>query len=160
MPPYPSRAAKLLTASVFAFAVAVTPSVGLLYSPPAAHAEGGGRTRDRPRFPSPKSNRRAAPADASRRKPQPGERQLRSDDDPGHGRHRRRGGMPPTSATGDTTHEIDSGEPADLVPNINGDSCTGYWESTVCYAEQGQAAVQPIHDLVEPVTPGQELPYS
>ncbi len=29
-----------------------------------------------------------------------------------------------------------TGVPVDAVPNINGDSCTGGWESTVCYAEQ------------------------
>lgn len=29
-----------------------------------------------------------------------------------------------------------TGVPVDAVPNINGDSCTGGFESTVCYAEQ------------------------
>ncbi|HPX37126.1 MAG TPA: hypothetical protein PLH92_10895 [Mycobacterium sp.] len=29
-----------------------------------------------------------------------------------------------------------TGAPVEAVPNINGDSCTGGWESTVCYAEQ------------------------
>lgn len=29
-----------------------------------------------------------------------------------------------------------SGPPVDSVPNINGDPCTGGWESVVCYAEQ------------------------
>lgn len=28
------------------------------------------------------------------------------------------------------------GPPVDSVPNINGDPCTGEWESVVCYADQ------------------------
>ncbi|MGV0992326.1 MAG: hypothetical protein ACOYB7_08720 [Mycobacterium sp.] len=39
-----------------------------------------------------------------------------------------------------------TGAPVEAVPNINGDSCTGGWESTVCYAEQqgdSPAEVQP-----------------
>ena len=60
--------------------------------------------------------------------------------------------------TGETTSTITTGDPADLVPNINGDSCTGYWESTVCYAEQGQAAVQPKSTISSsPVTTGRGL---
>lgn len=38
------------------------------------------------------------------------------------------------------------GVPVESVPNINGDPCTGGWESTVCYAEQqgdSPLAVQP-----------------
>lgn len=35
-----------------------------------------------------------------------------------------------------------SGVPTDLVPNINGTPCTGYWMSGACYAEaQDNAAV-------------------
>lgn len=33
------------------------------------------------------------------------------------------------------TSTIESGLPSDLVPNINGTPCTGYWMSTACYAE-------------------------
>lgn len=105
MPIYSSRAAKLLTAGVFALAVAATPAAGLLYSPPAAHAEGSG----------------GVPVPQPVPVPEPGAQ----------------------ASTGETTSTIESGLPADLVPNINGDSCTGYWESTVCFAEQGQFAVQP-----------------
>ena len=39
-----------------------------------------------------------------------------------------------------------TGAPVEAVPNTNGDSCTGGWESTVCYAEQqgdSPPAVQP-----------------
>ena len=35
---------------------------------------------------------------------------------------------------------------ADLVPNINGDPCSGYWESDVCLAENAPA-VQPRSTL-------------
>lgn len=43
-----------------------------------------------------------------------------------------------------------SGVPVEAVPNINGDSCTGGWESTVCYAEQqgdSPLAVQPRTEI-------------
>lgn len=33
------------------------------------------------------------------------------------------------------TSTTQSGLPTDLVPNINGTPCTGYWMSTACYAE-------------------------
>ncbi|MBB3601712.1 hypothetical protein FHT40_001345 [Mycolicibacterium sp. BK556] len=46
--------------------------------------------------------------------------------------------------TQDITTTSDTGIGADLVPNINGDSCTGYWQSTVCYEEdQDNVPVQP-----------------
>ena len=41
MPLYSTRVAKLLAASAFAIAAAVTPAAGFLYSAPVAHAEGG-----------------------------------------------------------------------------------------------------------------------
>jgi hypothetical protein len=147
MPIYSSRAAKLLTASVFALAVTATPAVGLIYSAPAAHAEGSGGVPVPDPVPVPKP---VAQEPAGSGGCQPGESL-----DPSNGNclpamsplpaGAGDGAItpPPANATGDTTRTIDSGEPADLVPNINGDSCTGYWESTVCYAEQGQAAVQP-----------------
>lgn len=37
-----------------------------------------------------------------------------------------------------------TGVPVDAVPNINGDSCTGGWESTVCYAEQQGDSPPPV----------------
>ncbi|MCV7175999.1 hypothetical protein [Mycolicibacterium sphagni] len=53
------------------------------------------------------------------------------------------GGLP-TRTTQDITSASDTGVGADLVPNINGDPCSGYWESTVCYSEdQDEVAVQP-----------------
>lgn len=46
--------------------------------------------------------------------------------------------------TQDITSTSDTGIGADMVPNINGYPCTGYWESAACYAEsQGEVAVQP-----------------
>ena len=140
-----SRAAKLLTAGAFALALAVTPAAGFLYSAPAAHAEGGVPDPGPVPVPAPDVQQPGNSAGC-----QPGE-SLNPDNgnceptmspvpaDSGDAAL----APSPTNITGDTTRTIDSGEPADLVPNINGDSCTGYWESTVCYAEQGQAAVQP-----------------
>ena len=37
-----------------------------------------------------------------------------------------------------------TGVPVNAVPNINGDSCTGGWESTVCYAEQQGDSPPPV----------------
>jgi hypothetical protein len=147
MPIYSSRAAKLLTAGVFALAVAATPAAGLLYSPPAAHAEGSGGVPAPEPVPVPEP---AAQEPGNSAGCQPGESL-----DPTNGNciptmspipadtEDAAVAPAPQATTGDTTSTIDSGLPADLVPNINGDSCTGYWESTVCFAEQGQFAVQP-----------------
>jgi len=50
--------------------------------------------------------------------------------------------------TQDVTTTSDTGVGADLVPNINGTPCTGYWESAACYeASQGEVAVQPKSTL-------------
>jgi len=50
--------------------------------------------------------------------------------------------------TQDMTSTSETGIGADLVPNINGDSCTGYWQSTVCYEEgQDNVPVQPKSTL-------------
>jgi len=146
MPFESSRAAKLLTASVFALAVAVAPTAGFLATSPAAHAEGGGVPNPAPvPVPQPEAEQ---PGDSGGC--QPGETI-----DPQNGNCLpAMSAVPdtadagpisqaPPSDTGETTSTFDTGIGADLVPNINGDSCTGYWESTVCYAEQGQAAVQP-----------------
>ncbi|MEZ0357007.1 hypothetical protein CRM90_12360 [Mycobacterium sp. ENV421] len=46
--------------------------------------------------------------------------------------------------TQDVTSTSDTGIGADLVPNINGTPCTGYWESAACYeTSQDEVAVQP-----------------
>lgn len=41
----------------------------------------------------------------------------------------------PLRYTESETTTIQSGLPVDLVPNINGESCTGYWQSGACYAQ-------------------------
>ncbi|WP_142390001.1 hypothetical protein [Mycobacterium sp. shizuoka-1] len=129
---------KLLTASVFALAVAAAP---------AAHAEGDGG------IPAPEPVPVPAPV------AQPGGTggcQAGESLDPSTGNCVPT--MTPLADTdGDqamedlqprTTQDLssttESGIAADLVPNINGDSCTGYWQSTVCYEEgQDNVPVQP-----------------
>ena len=142
---YSSRAAKLLTASVFALAVAATPAVALLYTPAVAHAEGAGGVPVPGPVPLPDPDAQ-----------QPGDSGCQPDEtiDPSNGNcvptmtsiPTSNGGGPeapiPTRTTTDITSTADTGEPADLVPNINGDPCTGYWESTVCLTEDAPA-VQP-----------------
>ena len=144
MPIYSTRVAKLLAASVFALAAA-TPAVGSCTRRPSRTPRLRWRSRARARFRSlePELNSRAT------RGCQPDESL-----DPSNGNC-----VPtmtsiptsngdgtvapiPTRTTTDTTSTTDTGEPADLVPNINGDPCTGYWESTVCLTEDAPA-VQP-----------------
>jgi hypothetical protein len=46
--------------------------------------------------------------------------------------------------TQDMTSTVETGVGADLVPNINGTPCSGYWESAACYeTSQDEVAVQP-----------------
>ncbi len=40
----------------------------------------------------------------------------------------------PLRYTDEHTSTTQSGLPMDLVPNLNGDPCTGYWMSGACYA--------------------------
>jgi hypothetical protein len=146
MPIHSSRTAKLLTASAFALAIAATPTVGLLYTPPVAHAEGAGGVPAPGPVPIPEPEAQQPGNSAGC---QPGESL-----DPTNGNcvptmtpiPTSNGDGPvapvPTTTTGDTTSTIDTGDPADLVPNINGDPCSGYWESTVCLTENAPA-VQP-----------------
>lgn len=70
-------------------------------------------------------------------------------------------GTPQVNANGETmvsapavgpsgVNSESTGAPVEAVPNINGDSCTGGWESTVCYAEQmgdSPLAVQPRTEI-------------
>jgi hypothetical protein len=50
--------------------------------------------------------------------------------------------------TQDTTSTTVTGEGSNLVPNINGDSCTGYWQSVACYEmDQDNVPVQPRSTL-------------
>ena len=133
MPIHFSWAAKLLTAGVFALAIAAAPM---------AHAEGGGA------IPAPEP----APAPVAAQPGGSGGCQSGESPDP------TTGDCVPTmtpiaSTQGDeatddlqprTTQDITStaetGIAADTVPNINGYPCTGYWESAACY-EAGQDEV-------------------
>ena len=147
MPINSSRVTKLVATGVFALAVAVTPAVGFLYAAPTAHAEGSGGV----------PNPEPAPVPDIQTQPSGDSSGCQAGEslDPANGNciptmspiPAGAGEAPtdqaPASTTGETTSTFETGIAADLVPNINGDSCTGYWESTVCYAEQGQAAVQP-----------------
>ena len=143
MPHYSTRVAKLLAAGVFAIAAAATPAVGVLYSAPVAHAEGGGVPDPGPvTVPEPDvqppGNSSVCQSGESLN-PENGNCEPTMSAVPaGTGDD----AVAPTSTTGDTTSTIDTGEPADLVPNINGDPCSGYWESAVCLTEDAPA-VQP-----------------
>ena len=133
MPLYSTRTAKLLTASVFALAVAAAPAVGFLYSAPVAHAEGDGGVPNPAPAPVPEP---AVQQPGNSSGCQPGESL-----DPSNGNcvptmtpiPAGTGEAPvvqaPAPTTGETTSTFNTGEPADLVPNINGDPCSGYWES-------------------------------
>lgn len=46
----------------------------------------------------------------------------------------------PLRVTDDQTSSVDTGVPANLVPNLNGTPCTGYWTSAACDAVSGAAA--------------------
>ena len=138
MPVHSTWVGKLLTASAFAFAVATAPM---------AHAEGGGGIPEPgPGGPGPVASQPGGTAGC-----QSGESL-----DPSTGN------CTPTMTavattngdqafddlqprtTQDVTTTTDSGVGADLVPNINGTPCTGYWESAACYeTSQDEVAVQP-----------------
>jgi hypothetical protein len=138
--PIPSRrAGKLLTASVFAAAVAVAPAAAFLSVPPTAHAapvpDPGPAPEPQPAIDSPSTAacQSGETLDASTGNCIPTMTPIVTDN----------GDQPvpltPPPRTGDTTSTSYTGEPADLVPNINGDPCTGYWESTVCLTENAPA---------------------
>jgi hypothetical protein len=135
MPVHSTWMGKLLTASAFALAVAAAPM---------AHAEGG--IPEPGPQPGPVASQPGGTAGC-----QPGESL-----DPSTGNCTPT--MTPVAATNgdqafedlqprttqDLTSTVESGVGADLVPNINGTPCTGYWESAACYeASQGEVAVQP-----------------
>ncbi|WP_059016689.1 hypothetical protein [Mycobacterium sp. M26] len=139
MPIHSSRAATLLTAGAFALAVAVAPAVGILYAAPPALAEGEGGVPEPQPVPVP-----APQAD------QPGNSagcQSGESLDPSTGNcvptmtplETTQGDQPqpdqaPPPQTGAETSTVVTGDPANLVPNLNGYPCTGYWESAACYA--------------------------
>lgn len=55
----------------------------------------------------------------------------------------------PLRYTDDHTSTANTGVPADLVPNLDGTPCTGYWMSGACYAQAQNAgpAVTPRSTL-------------
>ncbi|WP_345229308.1 hypothetical protein [Mycolicibacterium helvum] len=141
MPVHATWVAKLLTVSAFALAAA---------SAPMAHAEGGGGIPEPAPGPQPVAS-------------QPG---GSSGCQSGESLDPSTGNCTPTMTsvattngdqsfedlqprtTQDTTSTTETGVAADLVPNINGDSCTGYWQSTVCYEEdQDNVPIQPKSTL-------------
>ena len=152
MPIYSGRAAKLLTAGAFALAVAVTPAAGLLYSPPAAHAEGEGGVPAPEPVPVPRPEAQEPGNSAGC---QSGESL-----DPANGNcvpamtpiATTQGDQPieelQPRTTQDITSTTNSGLGADMVPNINGYPCTGYWISMACVETSGdEVPVQPKSTL-------------
>jgi hypothetical protein len=136
MPVHSTWMGKLLTASAFALAVAAAPM---------AHAEGGGIPEPGPE-PGPVASQPGGTAGC-----QSGESL-----DPSTGNCTPT--MTPVATTNgdqafedlqprttqDVTSTVETGVGADLVPNINGTPCTGYWESAACYeTSQDEVAVQP-----------------
>lgn len=137
MPIHSSRAATLLTAGAFALAVAVAPAVGLIYAAPQAVAEGGVPGPQPVPVPTPGADQSGNSAGC-----QPGESLEAStgncvptmtplDSTQGDGPQPAAAPPPQTGAQTSTTV---TGDPTDLVPNLNGYPCTGYWESAACYA--------------------------
>lgn len=136
--PIQSRwAASLMTAGVFALAVAAAP---------LAHAEGEGGIPAPDPVPAPVAS---APGDSAGC--QSGESL-----DPNTGNcvptmtpvattegDQAMADLQPRT-TQDVTSTAETGIAADMVPNINGYPCTGYWESAACYeTSQDEVAVQP-----------------
>ncbi|EHB57840.1 hypothetical protein MycrhDRAFT_0275 [Mycolicibacterium rhodesiae JS60] len=142
MPVQSTWVVKLLTASAFALAVSTAP---------LAHAEGGGIPEPGPGGPQPVASQPGGTGGC-----QSGESL-----DPSTGNctptmtpvATTNGGQPtddlqPRTTQGVTTTTAESGIAADMVPNINGYPCTGYWESAACYeASQDEVAVQPKSTL-------------
>jgi hypothetical protein len=136
MPVHSTWVVKLLTASACALAVTAAPM---------AHAEGGGIPEPGP-APQPSASQPGGTAGC-----QSGESL-----DPSTGNCTPT--MTPVATTNgdqafddlqprttqDITSTAETGVGADLVPNINGTPCTGYWESAACYeTSQDEVAVQP-----------------
>jgi hypothetical protein len=139
MPIHFTSVTKLVTAGVFALAVAASP---------LAHAEGPGGIPDPQPVPGPQA------VDS-----QPG---GSAGCQSGESLDPTTGNCTPTMTpvvttngdqafddlqprtTQDLTSTADTGVGADLVPNINGTPCTGDWESAACYeTSQDEVAVQP-----------------
>lgn len=141
MPVQSTWVVKLLTASAFALAVSTAP---------LAHAEGGGIPEPGPSGPQPVASQPGGTAGC-----ESGESL-----DPSTGNCTPT--MTPVATTNgdeafddlqprttqDMSSTVETGVGADLVPNINGTPCTGYWESAACYeTSQDEVAVQPKSTL-------------
>lgn len=137
---------KFLAAGMLAAALVALPVAGAVYSSPAAHAEGG--------VPEPAPEPEPQPAAS----PRVGEGECAygqvvdpntGDCVPAMGGLVSAGGAEPIEEpaprlTQDITESSSTGVGANLVPNINGDACTGYWQSVACSEmQQDNVAVQP-----------------
>jgi hypothetical protein len=138
---------KLLAVSVFSAAAVVAPAVASTVLVPSAYADA---------IPEPGPEM-----------PQPGESGAIGADDCGSGETRGADGVcvaamggvaapeeaqPEPELAPRTTQDITTtsatGVGSNLIPNINGDSCTGYWQSVACYEmDQDNVAVQPRSTL-------------
>jgi hypothetical protein len=147
-----SSTAKLLAASVFALAVAMTPAVGFLYTAPVAQAEGEGGVPEPEPVPVPRPDTDQASGS--------GGCQSGESLDPSTGNcvpamtpiATTQGDQPieelQPRTTQDVTSTTNSGLGADMVPNINGYPCTGYWMSMACVETSGdEVPVQPKSTL-------------
>ncbi len=137
-----SVARKMLAAGVLAAAVVAAPLATVAYQSPVAHAEGGG-------VPDPMPVPEPAPAPEHQSVGNPCQFGEVVDQNTGDciaattPMESTAGGQVEGSAprtTQDETTSINTGVPANQVPNINGDPCTGSWESVVC-SEEGQTNV-------------------
>lgn len=139
-------ARKLFAAGMLAAALVAVPVTGGVYWSPAAHAEGG--------VPDPAPEPEPQPA----AQPRTGEGECAygqvvdpnsGDCVPAMGGLVSAGGAEPIEEpaprlTQNITETSSTGVGANLVPNINGDPCTGYWQSVACSEmEQDNVPVQP-----------------
>lgn len=139
-------ASKALAVSAFAVAAAFAPITGIMPTPGVAYAEP---------IPDPEPEPIPAPQESGA---------IGGGDECTQGEVRGADGncvpavaaapeeVPVTELAPRTTQDIttssDSGVAANVVPNINGDSCTGYWQSVACYEmDQDNVAVQPRSTL-------------
>jgi len=143
----------LLITGMLAAAVVSAPVATVVYASPAAHAEGG---IPDPGVPDPDPD----PQPAAQPRVGEGECEYGQVVDPNTGDCipamaglGSSGGEQPIEEpaprmTQDITESSTTGVGANLVPNINGDSCTGYWQSVACSEmEQDNVAVQPRSTL-------------
>jgi len=139
-------ARKLLIAGMLTAALVAAPAATVVFTPPAAHADGGVPDPGPEPLPQP-----VAQPDTGGGGCQQGEV---SDPNTGDCIPAMAGA---TSTAGDMTEDVptprltqnitessETGVASNLVPNINGDSCTGYWQSVACSEmEQDNVTVRP-----------------